>query len=361
MVMDALGSLLGQGGSAPPSVRRPVYEISLGGSSTAWDNSVTAVRASAGLFPSLNAVEIDFDPAVMATPALKDAGEVKLGYEDEGTTRVMQGQVQSMRRSLRRDSSLTLVDGGALLAQRRLQRSYEQQTAGDIVRDLAGAAEVDTDTIEDGVDLPFYVVDTGRSLHQHIATLARLSGYVALVAPDGKLHFKPYVAGQPVQSFSCAIDVIGLRAAESTPLVGSVTVQGEGAAGSQGSDTWHWLIKDPGAATGSAGDGSPRRALVRPGLRSPGAATAAAAGSLEAAGRLTSAGELTVPGAPRAFPGSTIEISDAPDEALNGQCLVRWVKHMYAKHTGFISVIAFSKVGGVGGAAGLLDTIGGIL
>lgn len=89
------------------------------------------------------------------------------------------------------------TDAGAILAALRVNQSYEQQTVGDIARDLAGRAGVPTGTIADGVSLPFVVVDDRRSVYQHLAALARSSGLLASIAPDGKLVVPPRPAGRP--------------------------------------------------------------------------------------------------------------------------------------------------------------------
>jgi hypothetical protein len=70
------------------------------------------------------------------------------------------------------------------------------------------------------------------------------------------------------------------------------------------------------------------------------------------------AGRLLVAGAPLVTVGSTIAISDAPESTLNGKCLVRWLRHSYAKHTGFTTLILFSKIEGADGLAG---SLGGLL
>ena len=362
MVLDAVTSFLGLGASAPPSVRRPVFEITFGGDADAWRERVTSISVVAGLFPSMNAADVIFDSQGAPDIALADVGEIKLGYEDSESTLVFTGQILSLSRTLDRSVRLTAVDGGSALAYTRQMGSYEQQTAGDIVKNLAGTVSLQTDVIEDGADFPYYVVDNGRSFHQHVAALGRKSGYIAYVSPEGKLNFKPFVAGQAVQTFAYATDILALRVTESAPLFTQITVQGEGAAGSEGSEAWHWLMQSQAAVKGVAGSGSPISERLDPSLRSSDAAAGAANGRIEAVNWMKIAGELHVPGAPAAFPGSAIAITGAPDDALNGQCLVRWVKHTYSKRVGFISHIGFSKVGdAAGGAGGLLETLGSLL
>ena len=121
--------------------------------------------------------------------AVEDSGTVELGYEDDSTETVFTGQVEEVSQSVQGTTWISAVNGGALLSRTRVNQSYEQQKAGDIVDDLAGRAGVGTDTVEDGADFPFYVVDDRRNAYQHVAALAQKSGYVALLHPGGQAEF----------------------------------------------------------------------------------------------------------------------------------------------------------------------------
>jgi phage protein D len=341
--------------SSTPAVRRPVLELSFGsGSADDWGRSVVSVAVQAGLAPSADTVEVYLDGSDQAPAvAVGDTGSVSLGYEDGSTELTFSGQVEGVRYSVDGATFVTAVDGGAALSALRINQSYEQQKAGDIVRDLAGRAGVATDTVEDGVEFPFYVVDDRRSAYLHIAALARKSGYLAWFTPEGKLSFAPFVAGQPVQTFTYGVDIISLEVTDAAPVVGAVTTVGEGAAGSQGQEAWSWLVKDPSSVKGSAGEGAPEREVQDSSLRSSDAAQSAADGVASAAGRTGLTGKLLVPGSPAAVVGSAIEIVDSPQEALNGLFLMRRVRHRFSKAEGFTTLICFTKTGD-GGLGGLL-------
>lgn len=367
------------GSESAPAVRRPVFEVSFGGGGPAagglsaavgsvlgagsadpWQAHVLAITLEAGLAPSVDALEIIVAVGAQAPQvAVGDTGSVSLGYADSAAELVFTGQVESVRHGVHGTTRIIATNGGAPLARLRLNQSYEQQSAGDIARDLASSAEVDTDTVENGVDLPFYVVDDRRNAYQHIAALARISGYLAGCTPEGRLRFAPFAGGQAVQTFTYGVDVLALDVTEAAPVVGAVTTVGEGAAGSQGADAWSWLVKDPAAVRGSAGAGAPERLVTRAALRSGAAAQSAAEGLANAAGQARVGGRLLVPGAPAVIVGSAIEITGAPQEALNGLFLVRQVRHRFAKGEGFTTVIDFNKADG--GAAGGLGAPGGLL
>lgn len=348
------------GAQSPPGFRRPVCAVQFGGSAGApggtdpWPRSLVSVTVRVGLAPSVDVVELVLAADEQAPgAAIGDAGSVSLGYEDAAAELVFTGQIEGVRHGTQGTTRISAANGGVLLSRLRVNQSYEQQAAGDIVTDLAGRAGVGTDTIEAGLDFAFYVVDDRSSAFQQIAGLARKSGYVASFTPQGDLRFGPFASGQPVQTFTYGQDILALQLAEASPSVGAVTAVGEGAAGSEGQEAWNWLIKDPSPVTGSAGEGEPARLISDPSLRSTDAAQSAAEGHASAAGLTTIIGNVLVPGAPAVIAGGAIEIVDAPQDAANGLCVVRRVRHRYSKREGFTTWIAFSKTGG-GGAGGLL-------
>jgi hypothetical protein len=358
MVLDAVSDLFGS--DAPPAVRRPVLEVDFGGNADAWRQHITAVQFEASLLPGVDAAHLYFSSNADAPEIIPgDSGSIALGYEDNEPTVILTGQAMSVERNLSGLACVMATNGGSILAGTRLNRSYDQQSAGEIVSDLASAIE--TDSLEDGVSFPHYAVDTRRNALQHIAVLARKCNFIAYFSPEGKLNFVPFSPGSPVQTFTYAVDILALEITESTPPVGEVTLVGEGAAGSQGSDAWSWLVKDPTTVTGTAGDGDPKRPGIDASLRSSDAAQSAALGEASAASLTQTVGRITVPGAPLVTLGSVIEIADAPQDSLNGQCFVRRVRHSYSKRSGFVTRIDFGKIGEGGGLGGLLSAVGGLL
>jgi phage protein D len=366
--------------SAPPAVRRPAFAMQFGGGGGAggglggltgsaasalgmggggadpWQETVIAITVTTGLAPAVNTADVWLAAGERAPEvAVGDTGSISLGYEDSPPEPVFTGRVEAVRRDFQGRLRLTATDGGAALSRLRVNKSYEGQAGGEIVRDLAGEAEVDTATVEPGSQFPFYVMDDRRSAYDQIASLARKCGFLAYVTPAGELSFAPPSAGgQAIQTFTYGVDILALEVTEGEPPLGAVTIVGEGAAGSQGQDAWSWLIKDPSAVKGTAGSGGPARIVSDPSLRSAAAAQQAADGAAAAAAALATMGTLLAPGAPAVAVGLTIEIASAPEDSLNGTYMVRAVRHRYDKDAGFTTLIQFSATPSASGAAGLL-------
>lgn len=341
---------LSQSASAPPSVRRPVFEVQLGSAAAKdWKEALVSFTVESALAPGVDRAEVLVSPLSDAPSAsLADAAAISAGYEDDSTTAIFTGQVTAIRAGIRGATGIGATNGGTALASLRINQGYEQRTAGQIVSDLASRASVDTDSIEDGVTYPYYVIDDGRSAWQHIAGLARKNDFLAFFTAEGKLTMQPVAAGSPVETFTYGEDILALDVVSAAPVAGKVTAIGEGAAGTQGDDAWAWLLKDASSVSADSGSGDPVRLLTDGSLRSADAARQAAAGAASALARSQIRGRMLVPGTPVVVVGSTIEIASAPQDSLNGTVLVERVAHRYSKGGGFTTAIGFCGTGGQG-------------
>lgn len=349
-LLDATSSLLG-GGSQPASVRTPSVQVAFGSASADdWANAIVSLSVTAGAAPAVDAAEVVLAAGAKLAVNLGDTGSVSLGYDDGGAEHVFAGEVSAVHRSLSGSTRVIATNGGAKLAALRLNRGYEQRTAGDVVRDLAQEAGADTGSVDDGTSFAYYAVDDGRSAWVHVASLASRSGFVARFAADGTLAFGAPPPAGPVQSFTYAQDVLALDGAEAVPAT-AVTVIGEGAAGSKGSDAWSWLAKDASGITADAGGDGPKRLVRDRSLRSAAAVKAAASALADAGAARAGSARLLVPGAPKAAVGTLVSVSGAPDAALDGTYVVRGARHRYAKRSGLTTLLLLDRSGG--GAGGL--------
>lgn len=329
--------------------------VNLGGGADPWQQHLVALRMESGLAPFVDVAEIVLAITPQSPPvALADRGSLSVGYSDNGTKLVFTGTVAEVRHGLGLQQ-VRMTNGGGALARLRINQSFEQQSAGDIVKELVALAEVDTETVEDGGDYPFYVLSQGQSVYRHLAEVGRQNNFAAWFTPAGKLVFAPLEEGDPVATFTYGDSVLALQINEATPVFDAVTVTGEGAAGSQGAKAWPWLIKDPAAVTSSAGDGARQRLVNAPGLRTSNLVQTTATGLVNFSSLGNISGRLLAPGAPTVAVGSTIEIANAPQAIANGRFLVQHVRHSFTRREGFTTLIGFTKAGDGGGALGALS------
>jgi hypothetical protein len=317
---------------------RPSYEVNLG--------SATVERGGTGDLVSVR-VSSDMDGRAGLTEvilsadnpdlefAVGDSFDVSLGYVDD-TTKVFTGTIDSVVKDFGYMRVVALNSLGKL--QRfRTDKYFENQTCGAIVSDLAGSANVSTGDLEDGVQLPFYAVDSAKNAHEHIIELANRCGHETYADADDSLVFGPYEAGDPKQ-FEYGKTVVSATRAERDAIFGSVQVYGESPSSSKGADSVHWLTKT--AVEAISGDGS---ALIVDDAAVRDADTAATVGSsLSAIASRNTTVELKVVGDATVLLNGTVQLTGMTDESLNGDYQVRGLEHLFAKSKGFLTTLTLS-------------------
>ncbi|MDX1696383.1 MAG: hypothetical protein R3208_21635 [Ketobacteraceae bacterium] len=336
--------------------------IDIGGDSTdPWQRSLMEVVSESRLAPAVDQLKLQIaQDSQSPAYGIEDEGDVQLGYADDQLYPVFTGMITRIQRSLMNMATITVCNGSYLLSQMRINESFEQQSAGDIVTSLAQSAGVETDTVEPGIDFPFYVVDDGRNLYQHIAELARKSGLYAFIGSDGKLNFSAPPSGEPVKTFSYGVDVLAMQTSRRKHPVDEVSAIGQGAAGSQGAEAWDWLLKDPQSVTASAGNGNNSQLISDHSLRSSEAAQQAAASKSFLIKQQSNKLRLTVVGAPEVFAGSRVAIAGVPDDIFNGAGIVESARHSYSKREGFVSDLVV-LMDSEDNSLDLLGPLGGLL
>lgn len=274
-------------------------------------------------------------------PDRDDEATIELGYADNGSlTQVMTGTVATVEPTL----TVNRVIGhsvAATLLRTFVNQTYEDKTAGEIVRDLAQQAEVEVATAEDGISFPAYVIEDRRSIYHQMNDLGELCGFDLYINPDGELVFQRFTGGATVHVFTYAQQILELEVLQTLPRAEQVIAWGESAGSSQGENSWAWLTKDFRGSRGTAGSGLPSLLLERPVLRTADAANAAANAALTAIQRHTRRGRLRVLGNPDVKLGDAIRLQEVPEDSLNNTFQVCSITHRLNKQTGFITTIEF--------------------
>ncbi|PKH00461.1 hypothetical protein [Paraglaciecola sp. MB-3u-78] len=286
------------------------------------------------------------------TPEREDEGLIELGYADqEGELiQVAKGKVDVVEQG----STLDHIHGysdAAILLRAFTDQTFESKTAGDIVKDLASQAGVDTANFESGIDFPAYVIDGQKSFYQHMQDLAVLCGFDLYFNSDNQLVFQQFSGGNQVHVFNHASHIIELKVDFSAPLSAKVEAWGESGS-NNGNESWAWLTKDfsglRGNAGGIANNGVPNNSsslrLERSALRTGEAAQKAADAALTELGRQTMRGHLLSVGRPQVKLGDTIRLSGLPEDPLNQIYQVRGVTHRITKLTGFTTQVMFRSI-----------------
>ncbi len=320
---------------------RPSYQINLGSAAVERGGAgdLVSVRVSTDLEGRAGLCEL----VVRANDSnldfsVGDSMDASLGYVDD-TTKVFTGTIDSVFRELDYDRIVSL-NSVAKLQRYRTDKLFENQTCGAIVTDLAASANASTGDVQDGLQLPFYAVDSAKNAHEHVLELARRCGHEAYVDADDALAFGPYEADSPKQ-FEYGKTIIAVTRLERGAIFGSVHVYGESPSSSKGADSVHWLTKTPVDST--SGDGN---ALLVSDAAVRDTDTAGSVSDVLLASvsrntllRLKTLGDATV------ALNSTVQILSMTDEALNGDYQVRGVEHLFSKSRGFTTTLLLSGTG----------------
>ncbi len=316
---------------------KPAYRLTLG--STALDtggvssaNPVRTLRADADLSTPAAALDVWFGNPQGISVAPGDSAKLEAGGDTSLTT-VFKGTVDRVQPDLARLHIRALSDVTNLL-RLRVNQVYDNQTAGQIVSDLAAQAGVKTGTIQEGLDLPFYMVDDARHAYHHCQDLAERSGFDLYTTPDGELTFAAFNKMTPDHVFTYAQDILRLEIAATPPPVERVEVWGESPASAEGVEAASWLTRDFSDALGAAGNGATLR-LSDPAIRTRDAAQASAAGRLAILTRRATFGVAIVLGTAEVALGDAVTFLQTPDNRFNGVLQVKRVTHAFSKTDGF--------------------------
>ncbi|WP_164000362.1 hypothetical protein [Pyxidicoccus caerfyrddinensis] len=286
-----------------------------------------------------------------------DVAELELGDED-GLERVFTGTVVEVRPHA---AGVEVFAAGTVLALLELRASsyYQEQTAGDIARDLIGKAGLDAGDISDGVSLPRFAVERRRSAWPQLKRLAERLGFDVFSDREGKIHFRGLGEAANLGSGGLVGAAAGAAGAVSAlaggggalafgkhliATVGSsrpalerkVVVGGESPMSGQGEDKSFWLTAKDTDFEDSAGDGE-ETLVLDPVARTKDLAGRFAAGYLTGLRRTRREQRVTLLGQAALDLGAPLETVDAPEALLNAKGFVKALRHRFGGGIGFLT------------------------
>lgn len=322
----------------------PVYKIKIGtldidSAKADAAGDVKGIFTNAGMTASAGAATIGLTQTKKQNIKKGDPVSIELGYGDQ-TAAVMKGTAVNIKPSF---ETITIIAHTPVqkLLDLRLNQTYENQNAGDIVSDLAKQVSIDTQTVENGIKFPFYVIDHHKNCWEHLHDIAQKCGFDLYLTPDSKLIFKPFKKSSAAHTLTYGKDIISLKHFDAETDFKNVVVRGESPASSQGSDTAHWLTKSFEDFKGSTGTEKPVLSIQDAAVRTKDAADASAKGRMNIIQRKKQQGAIDIIGSANIKLGDIFEIKEAPQNFLNGLFQVRAVSHTLDKNTGFRTRIHF--------------------
>jgi phage protein D len=317
---------------------RPSYKITLGATTVSSEalgplRSLEVRRDKRG---AADEAVIDFGTGIAVEFSQGDPASIELGW-DGTTSTVFTGTVGRVEQGITR---LVAHCFGAQmkLMTTRADQAFVSRNAGQIVTELAGKAGTSTDTIEDGIDLAVYFVDSARSMFAHCIGLAVLSGFDLYTTAEGKLVFASLSTTSADHSFHYGSEILAAAVERAAPLDGATAIP-ESPASSAGDDKASWLVKDSSAHEGTAGSGAATVPFSDPVLRTRDAAESAAKARLYFSRRAAISGTVELMGTPDANLGETAELTGVPAPGVDGLYQIMAVTHRLDAGRGFRTLL----------------------
>jgi hypothetical protein len=304
------------------------YAIEIGGQSLssqkATGSSLVALEVERGMGGAGGRCGLRLRSTGGTRPTAGDPLRVELDA-GRGLQAIFTGEIQTIRSEVE-TWGVQGRDGLGRLAELELEKSYEEVSAGFIVKDLVDAAGAEGGELDDGPSFPRYLLHGGIRALQHAQRLGALIGADLYTDGEGRIHFRRPVSQPARHRLRWSEDVLDLELVHRERIGDSIDVWGEGAAGTDGAEREHWLPTDLGGVRGQAtleGEaGSPRVAVGRLGqrarivvdgaIRSVDAAEDVAAALVQAQALRPLAGSVLLPGLADVEPGDWIELLDLP-------------------------------------------------
>ena len=270
---------------------------------------------------------------------------VSIGY-DKNLVPIFSGKINSLSIDL---SQITIIALNSIysLCNLRIDRFYENQTAGDIVKDLAKEASVKVDNdVANGFKFPYYAVDSNKNAFEHIKELAILCGFDAYCTNEDKLVFKKY---EPSTKHKIVYgeNIINLKKLDPITVYNSLSILGDSPSSSKGSDTSHWLTKKQikGFAEGDlkkegGGEGGTGKPLFlsKRFVKDEDTATKIAAESLKKLNAYILL-QIEIVGNQAISLGDSITIEKLAIKELNGEYRINSIEHFISKYTGYVTTL----------------------
>lgn len=316
----------------------PIFKVQVGSSSLEAEGSEVidiAIRVSMDSAPGHFESTVKLGEKVAAL-AKDDKVIVSLGYKKNDArdlTTVFTGKVESISST---GPKVMVMSPLTKLYNLRIDRFYNSQYAGDIVKDLAKEAQIDTDVVSNGIKFPSYIINRHKSGFEHISDLAKLCGFDFYTNSEGKLVFKEYKPSASPQTLEYGKNILEIQLVDNTPPADSVRVAGSSPSGSKGEDKHFWMTKK--SVEDKAGSGSNQLLIQNMAIKDPTTAKAVAEAAQK---RLKAATTVSVKilGNEKIMLGDTIKIQNVPQNALNGEFQVREIEHVLATSEGFTTTL----------------------
>ena len=338
------------------SLLQPGYTLTLG--SQRWTEQLIALELTLAAAPALDGLTATFPAEAPLKAAPDDPADLTLA-SGEKQEAVFSGTIASIRRSPEA-IRVRALNAGGVLAQVRPAITWEQATAGTVIRNLCDEAGVDAGDVEDGISLAYYAADPSRTALDHIARVAAWSGAMARISPDNRVESVVINATRAEVALKYGRELRTLEQRKAPTAIQSFTVAGESGAGDASSPDALRPTTDFFAGNRPAGPSKGNCWRSEPALRTAAAAASAAAAVQRSYSAGRESGIFTAFLQPDLRPGTVFEIHEAPAGLPSGPMWVESLVHTIGRN-GAVTRARFCKGGDSFDPLALLGSLAGAL
>ncbi|MGC4084800.1 MAG: hypothetical protein QM736_22480 [Vicinamibacterales bacterium] len=338
-----------------PSMLTPAYTVRMG--SQEWTEQLLEIRVQLAAGPSVDAAMV----VLPATPAFTaQPGDAALVTLDSGERRevVFAGAIDRIRRTPA-TIVVSLINAGGLMARVHPAATFEQITAGKLVRELCTEAKVDPGDIDDGVSLPFYVADPARTGWQHVTRVAGWGGALVSVSTENKVDSVVVDAARASHALRFGRELLAYAFDANRSYIDTFATAGESGVGDASDEKVLRTTADFFGGNRPSGPGPGSSWLSAPALRTAEAAATASAARKRIYDATRDVGQFTAFLLPHLRPGTVIEVQDLPEIPVAPYWVQR-VEHTLSA-AGALTRVQCARGGDAFNPASLLGSLGSLL
>lgn len=322
-----------------------------------WSEQLLDVRVRLGTGPAVDAasVVLPLTPTFHAKP-----GDDALVTLDSGEKKaaVFAGSVDRIRRTAS-TIVVSLVNAGGVMARVRPAVTFEQITAGKLVRALCAEASVDPGKVDEGVSLPFYVADPERTGWQHATRVAAWGGAIVTVSTENKVESAVVDASRAEHALRFGRELLSFAFDTSRSYLDTFATAGESGVGDTSDQKVLRTTADFFGGNRPDGPGPRSSWQSLPALRTANAAATAAAARKRVYDATRDVAQFTAFLLPHLRPGTVVEVQDLPD-IEKAPYWVRRVEHAVSA-AGALTRVHCARGGDAFDPASLLGSLGSLL
>lgn len=301
----------------------PGYDLTLG--SQRWTEQLLGLEVKLALAPRVDVLRARLPARAPLEAAPGDPVELTLDSGEKSEV-VFTGAIQSVSRDFR-EIVVAATNASGILAQYRPAVTYEKITAGTLVKNLCGDVGEEVGSLEDGVDLAFYVADPTRNAWEHIARVCGWSGAVARVTPENSVESLVVNGTEADVTLRYGRELLGFAREMREQALQSLVTAGESGAGSTSAPEALRPTTDFFAGNRPQGPDSKNVWSFEPALRTAQAASAAGAAATRAYQVRARAGRFEAFLQPDLRPGTVVQVAELPEGLDGGPFWLDGIRH----------------------------------